>query len=81
MNAVNLSDAKARLSELVERAEAGEDVTILRRGRAVARITAVDRPRKPLDIEALRALTGKMKPYVDAEGLSFVERMRQDDLY
>ena len=81
MNAVNLSDAKARLSELVERAEAGEDVTILRRGRAVARIVAVERPKKPLDVDALRALTQKMKIYADPEGLSFVERMRQDDRY
>ena len=81
MDAVNLSDAKARLSELVERAEAGEDVTILRRGRAVARITSVERPRQPLDIEALRALTSKMKSYLDPDGLSFVERNRQDDRY
>jgi prevent-host-death family protein len=81
VDAVNLSDAKARLSELVERAEAGEDVTILRRGRAVARITAVERPRQPLDIEALRALTSKMKSFLDPDGLSFVERNRQDDRY
>ena len=81
MDAVNLSDAKARLSELVERAEAGEDVTILRRGRAVAKIVAVERPRKRIDVAALRALTGTMKAYQDPEGLSFIERMRQDDRY
>jgi prevent-host-death family protein len=81
MDAVNLSDAKARLSELVERAEAGEDVTILRRGRPVARIVAVERPKKRIDVEALRALTAGMKPYQDPEGLGFVERLRRDDRY
>jgi prevent-host-death family protein len=52
----NLSEAKAKLSNLVDRAEAGEEVTILRRGRPVAKIVPLERPRKPLDLEALRAL-------------------------
>jgi prevent-host-death family protein len=84
MDAVNLSDAKARLSELVERAEGGEEVTITRRGKPVARIVAIDRPRKPLDIEALRALralTSNMAVYEDPDGFSFVERMRREDRY
>ncbi|HEX8217490.1 MAG TPA: type II toxin-antitoxin system prevent-host-death family antitoxin [Allosphingosinicella sp.] len=84
MDAVNLSDAKARLSELVERAEAGEEVTITRRGKPVARIVAIEKPRKPLDLDALRALrelTSKMPMYEDPDGLSFVERMRRDDRY
>jgi prevent-host-death family protein len=77
----NLSDAKAQLSDLVARAEAGEEVTILRRGRPVAKIVPLERPRKPLDLEALRAFTARMKVYEDPDGLSFVERMRQDDRY
>ena len=81
MDSVNLSDAKARLSELVDRAELGEEVTILRRGRAVARIVPATQPRKPLDLEALRTLTSGMKMYQDPEGLSFVERLRRDERY
>lgn len=81
MDGVNLSDAKARLSELVDRAEAGEEVTILRRGRPVARLVPVGKRLISLDIEALRALTSKMKKYEDPEGLSFVERTRRDDRY
>ena len=50
---VSLADAKARLSELVERAAAGEVVCITRRGKPVAQITAVDSPRKRIDIAAL----------------------------
>ena len=38
MEKVQLFEAKARLSELVDRAEAGRETIITRRGRAVARI-------------------------------------------
>ena len=47
MDTVSLAAAKARLSELVERAEGGEDVCITRRGKPVVRLTRLDRPRKP----------------------------------
>ncbi|MEA3018028.1 MAG: hypothetical protein QOI38_2750 [Sphingomonadales bacterium] len=79
MDAVNLSDAKARLSELVERAEGGEEVTISRRGKPVVRIVAIEKPRKPLDLDALRALRARMPMYEDPDGLSFVERLRRED--
>jgi prevent-host-death family protein len=38
---VNIFEAKARLSELIEAAEAGERVTICRRNRPVAELTRV----------------------------------------
>ena len=79
METVNLSDAKAQLSELVARAENGEEVTILRRGRPAAKLVPVEQPRRPLDLEALRALRAKMPMYEDPEGLSFVERLRRND--
>lgn len=60
MRTVSLADAKAHLSELVEHAAAGEPVRITRRGKAVAQITAVNAPRRPVDLGALRALTGAM---------------------
>ena len=75
MDGVNLSDAKARLSDLVDRAEAGEEVTILRRGRPVARLVPMQKPLKPLDIEALRALTSKMK--VGPSGVEILREMRE----
>jgi antitoxin (DNA-binding transcriptional repressor) of toxin-antitoxin stability system len=51
---VNIYEAKTRLSELVQDAEAGQDVIIARAGRPVARLTRlVARPGKrrlgPLD--------------------------------
>lgn len=38
---VPVSDAKAQLTELVRRAEAGEEVVLTRHGRAVVRLVAV----------------------------------------
>lgn len=38
MEKVQLFEAKARLSELVDRAEAGKEIVITRRGRPVARL-------------------------------------------
>jgi prevent-host-death family protein len=49
MEAVNLHKAKARLSELVDRAVAGEEVVIARAGRPVVRLVPVEdrTPRRP----------------------------------
>ncbi|MGL4286444.1 MAG: type II toxin-antitoxin system Phd/YefM family antitoxin [Phreatobacter sp.] len=40
MIAVNPADAKAHLSELVDRVEAGDSIHIIRRGKPVAQLTA-----------------------------------------
>ena len=45
MEKVQLFEAKARLSELVDRAEAGREIVITRRGRAVARLVPAQRSR------------------------------------
>jgi prevent-host-death family protein len=77
---VNLADAKAHLSELVERAAAGEAVCITRRGKAVAQITAVDTPRMRIDPTALRAMTDAM-PMQRQSARDFIRRMRDDDRF
>jgi prevent-host-death family protein len=60
MSDVTLAEAKAHLSELVERAVRGEAVRITRRGEPVARLIGVERQAKPIDLAALRALTDAM---------------------
>ena len=45
MNAVNIKEARRRLSELVGRAAHGESVWITRRGRKVARLDPADSDR------------------------------------
>jgi len=77
---VSLADAKARLSELVERAAAGEAVCITRRGKPVAQITAVDAPRKRIDAAALQAVTDAM-PMLSESAREFIRRMRDEDRY
>ena len=77
---VSLADAKARLSELVERAAAGDTVRITRRGKPVAQITAVKAPRQPIDIAALRALTDSMPPQKQS-AREFVRTMRDKARY
>jgi prevent-host-death family protein len=45
MDTVSVYDAKARLSELVDRAESGLPTTITKRGRVVAKIVPARAPR------------------------------------
>lgn len=80
MKRVSLADAKAHLSELVERAAAGEAVCITRRGKAVAQITAVDIPRRRIDAAVLRAMTDAM-PDQTKRARDFIRRMRDEDRY
>ena len=77
---VSLADAKAHLSELVERAAAGETVCITRRGKPVAQIIAVDTPRKRIDAAALKAVTDTM-PVQPEMARDFIRRMRDEDRY
>ena len=60
MTDVTLADAKARLSDMVDRAGLGEVVRITRRGKLVARLMAIEREPRPIDLAALRALTDAM---------------------
>lgn len=80
MDSINLADAKARLSELVARAAAGEPVRIMRRGKAVAQLTAVEGRRKRVDPSALRRLTDTM-PMQPETAADLVRRMRDGDRY
>ena len=50
---ISVTDAKAQLTELVRRAEAGDDVVLTRHGQPVVRLSPV---KKPVDREARRKL-------------------------
>jgi prevent-host-death family protein len=45
---INVYEAKTHLSKLLERVEQGEEITIARSGRPVARLVPVTRPRPRL---------------------------------
>jgi prevent-host-death family protein len=80
VDAINLADAKAHLSELVDRVAAGDSIAITRRGKPVARLTAVAKPRRPISLTLLQALTAAMPPQSESAA-DLVRAMRDGDRY
>jgi prevent-host-death family protein len=80
MEAINLADAKAHLSELVDRVEAGGSIEITRRGKPVARLAPLARSAKPIDLAALRKLTDTL-PRQAESAASLVREMRDGDRF
>jgi prevent-host-death family protein len=80
MDTVSLADAKAHLSALIDRVEAGETVTITRRGKVVARLSPPVKPRERIDPEELRALTDTM-PTRNTDAGEFIRRLRDEERY
>ena len=78
MSTINLADAKAHLSELVDRVEAGDSIEITRRGKPVARLTTVATPRKRVDAAQLSSLTASM-PLQTQTAADLVRSMRDGD--
>ena len=52
MESIGIYEAKSKLSELVEKAEAGQEVIITRRGRPVVKLVRA-KPEPPVDRAAL----------------------------
>jgi prevent-host-death family protein len=77
---VTVADAKAHLSELVYRVEAGEEVRITRRGKPVAQLKPIEDERPAIDVAALRAVTETLEFQAESAG-DFVRRMRDEDRY
>lgn len=80
MNAINLADAKAHLSELVDKVETGGSIEITRRGKPVARLVAAAGPRRRIDAALLRGLTATMPPQAESAA-DLVRSMRDGDRY
>ena len=78
---LSASEFKAKcLACLGEIEQHGESITITRRGKPVARLTAVARPRKRVDAILLRALTATMPPQAESAA-DLVRSMRDGDRY
>ena len=65
MKSVNIYDAKTRLSQLVDKAAAGEDVVVSRNGKPLVRITALVVENRPIKFGVLRGKV-KIAPDFDA---------------
>lgn len=77
---VSLRDAKAQLSELVERAASGVDIVIAKHGRPAARLTAALASRKRVDLAVLRELTDS-QPRQPESAAKTVRRLRDAARY
>jgi prevent-host-death family protein len=83
MVSMELAEAQEKLASLVDLAEGGESVCIMKDGTPVARIVAVARPQippHPIDIEALRKLTSGMTFQEESAG-DFMRRLRDEERY
>ena len=77
---INLAEAKARLSELADDAELGDEIVITKRGRPVAILSGWKAPLRPLDVDAARDLVRGLPRQPESAG-AFVRRMRDEDRY
>lgn len=77
MSTVTLAEAKTHLSHLLDQVEAGEEVIITRRGRAIARITPVEKPKQP--VKSLAEFRSRM-PRWRKSSAELLRDMRDEDL-
>lgn len=56
MASIGIYEAKSRLSELIEKAEAGQEVTITRRGRPVVKLVRVRRQKEEVPADRAEVL-------------------------
>ncbi|HRO04466.1 MAG TPA: type II toxin-antitoxin system prevent-host-death family antitoxin [Terricaulis sp.] len=83
MTAYSVAEAKAKLSELIDRAEKGEAVTITRHGKPVAEIKPAQRAAKPitqadLDWLAERRSKIKIRKRGGPNAVEIIRQMRED---
>lgn len=75
MDSYSLADAKARLSELIDKVEAGETVEITKRGKPVAKVVPTGKRLKPMDLEALARLRARL-PWQEKSAAELIREMR-----
>jgi antitoxin (DNA-binding transcriptional repressor) of toxin-antitoxin stability system len=76
----SLSEAKAKLSELVELAAAGGPVVITPHGKPVLELVRPRVARKPVDIDTLRQVTDR-RPKQRGSAGAFMHRLREGARY
>jgi prevent-host-death family protein len=78
MLTVTVVEAKAHLSELLDKVEGGQEVVITRHGRPVVRLSAVVKPKKP--IRSLAEFRKRM-PRLRKSSVTVLREMRDDERY
>ncbi|MES2164690.1 MAG: type II toxin-antitoxin system prevent-host-death family antitoxin [Pseudomonadota bacterium] len=78
MYTFSLTEARARLSKLIELAEGGEQVTITKRGKAVVKIVKSDQPRQ--HVPSLAEHRAGIR-YSGEPAAEFIRKIRDTDRY
>ena len=76
MAAYSVAETKAQLSVLLQAAESGEEITITRRGVAVAVLSPVKKAMSSVDWERVRACQHRMQPSKTAQQRDWTELVR-----
>jgi prevent-host-death family protein len=76
----SVAEAKAHLSELLDRVEQGEEIVITRRGKPVAKVSGVQRKLEPIDWDEIDRIRESM-PFQEESAGDFIRRMRDEDRY
>ncbi|MDN2583714.1 type II toxin-antitoxin system prevent-host-death family antitoxin [Aquibium sp. ELW1220] len=79
MTTVSLAEAKARLSTILDRVEAGETFVITRHGRPVAQVSAAASETKSVFLEELAAFRATM-PTLPESGVAVLRALRDESL-
>lgn len=78
MSTYTLAEAKAQLSRLISLVEAGEEITITKRGRAVVKLVPSESPRQQMP--SLAEHRAQMTPQTESAG-EFIRKLRESDRY
>ena len=79
MNQISLFNAKNKLSALVQEVEQGGEVTITRRGKAVAKLVQISPPAQPGEaVQRLRALRARIAEHGEALSLDELKALRDE---
>jgi prevent-host-death family protein len=77
MSTFTLAEAKAQFGRLICMVEAGEEITITKRGRAVVKLVP-DEPRRKMP--SLAEHRAQMTPQTESAG-EFIRKLRESDRY
>jgi prevent-host-death family protein len=77
MGAVGVFEAKTHLSDLIDRVEAGEEITITRRGKPVARLAPIVVEQKPDFDEIVRQMKEARKGVTLPEGMTIKDLINE----
>jgi prevent-host-death family protein len=77
MTEVSVAEAKAHLSELLDRVERGEELVITRRGRPVAKVSGMKRKLEPIDWEEIDRIRESM-PMQEVPSVDLIRQMRDE---